>query len=190
MEKGSNYLLLTLLLMFLLPLGLRSQVVYQLDLLNSNMVVQGTSTLHDWEMNVIEFTSSLILVEPNNIEKLKLCSVSLDVKSLESEHSLMDKKAYAALKENDFPKIKGTVISVLSQSTYYDVQIELSIAGVTKVFTRSVNSKIVQDGVIEVNGTWEFKMSEFDIEAPVAVFGTIKTGDDIKVKFTLLYRRK
>ena len=42
------------------------------------------------------------------------------------------------------------------------------------------------DGSVQVTGSVSMKMSEFGIEPPTAMFGTLTTGDEVTIEFNFL----
>ncbi len=169
-------------------ISLRAQVALTLKSNESVLSVEGTSTLHDWEMNVEQMEGNILISSIDKIESIQQGGeISFKVKSLVSEHSLMNKKAYSALNEDKYPIIKGRIIRVFSVAGVQKVELELSTAGVTKVITSNFKSSRLNNNQIKVNGYFDFKLTDFDIDPPVALMGTIKTGDAVKVKYSLVF---
>lgn len=169
-------------------LATTAQVQYKLDSKNSSILVKGTSTIHDWEMNVKAPTSSFTLQEDQSLERLTSGSFTVGVASIESDKNIMNKKAWEALKEKKFPQIKAKLLQVSQNGNSGTVQMELTIAGKTQ--------KIADDfkltngsGKILVEGILDLKMTDFGVEPPTAMMGTIKTGNEIKVEYKLVYNK-
>src|ERR1700712_2732654 len=61
--------------------------------------VLGTSNVHDWTMSSMAATSQgdFKFGEQNQLKSLSSFSLSLDVKTLKSEHSSMDSRTYKAI---------------------------------------------------------------------------------------------
>ncbi|MDX9883386.1 MAG: YceI family protein [Prolixibacteraceae bacterium] len=168
-----------------------AQVQYKLDAKNSSMVIKGTSTIHDWEMKVGEMKSAFSLSSGNIFEdKLTGGDFLVNVESIKSEHSLMNKKTYEALKKEKFPQIRAKVIKAEQSPNSGKVQVELSIAGKTKLVEEDIHLKDLGNGRVEMKGSLDLKMSEYGIEPPVALMGSIKTGDEVKIEFNLVYSRE
>ena len=165
-----------------------AQIQYQLDSKNSSMLVKGTSTIHDWEMTVEDLRGAFTLQENHVLNQLTAGHVLLDVKSIKSERSLMNKKTYEALKEDDFPQIKARLTEVKQDETSASVVMELTIAGKTQKVEDDFKVT-TENGTITVQGVLDLKMSDFGVEPPVAMMGTIKTGDEIKVEYKLVYNK-
>ena len=104
----------------------------------------------------------------------------------------MDKKCYDALKSDKFPNISYELKSVndmksTGSGTYSAVfNGNLTIAGNTKNVPINVTINATT-GSITIKGRKAIKMTDFGVEPPTALLGTIKTGDDITIDFNLNY---
>ena len=165
----------------------KADVPYKLDVQNSTMTISGTSTLHDWEMGVEKLSGTLSVNDV--LDKMTSGNLTINVESIISEHSLMNKKTYEALKEDDFPQIKVKLIEVEGAQTSDNAQVELTIAGKTKKVTDDYQLKDLGNGKLSISGVIDLKMSDFDVKPPVVLMGTIKTGDEIKVEYYLVYQK-
>lgn len=159
------------------------------------MSIAGTSSLHDWESSVGELSADLSLSygEDGTI-KINSCKVSVNALSIKStKGAVMDKKTYKALKTDEFPSITFEMKNVL-QTTEKDkgftskVQGLLNIAGASKTIDLIVAGTETAEG-IEFVGEKALKMTDFNIDPPTALFGTLKTGDDITIKFKTIFKK-
>ena len=163
---------------------------FSCDATTSSFKIQGTSSLHDWEMTsqACKGTLSIHPVEQSlNIAEI---TVEVSVNSLKSGKKVMDKKCYDALKSEEHPNI----VFILDQvkdltpkgpSNYEAVfQGTLHIAGVRKPADIAVQISR-KENKIQVEGSKSLKMSDFDVEPPRALMGTLKTGNDIEIIFNL-----
>ncbi|MCW0481304.1 YceI family protein [Gaoshiqia sediminis] len=164
-----------------------AQIQYKLDSKSSTMLVKGTSTIHDWEMKVEEVGGSITLGEELNLDKLTGGNLSIHVNSIKSDQNLMNKKAYEALKEKDHPLIKVKILRV--EPDQGKVQLELTIAGKTGNVNEDFQLANQSNGTIQVKGELDVKMSDYGVKPPVALMGTIKTGDDVKIAYDLIYHK-
>jgi len=160
------------------------------DASTSSFVIQGTSSLHDWEMISQSCKGALQLDidgQPLDIENIQL---KVRVTSLKSGKKIMDKKCYDALKHEDFPDIIyrfKNISNIKSQGpNVYNARLEgsLDIAGVSKTVHIDIEIQ-KKNGMITLNGTKPMKMSDFKVEPPKALLGTLKTGNDITIIFNL-----
>ncbi|MCW3788322.1 YceI family protein [Plebeiibacterium sediminum] len=177
------------LLVIVMSISLNAQTTLMVKSSQSALSVSGTSTIHDWEMEVEEMKGNLLVSNMDDLESVQKGELSFNVKSLVSGQSLMNKKAYAALKESKHPVIKGKILKIYSSASQYKVELELTVAGVTKAITSNFKTSIVNTTQIKVQGNFDLKLSDFDIEPPVAIMGTIKTGDAVNVKYSILFEK-
>lgn len=164
-----------------------AQVQYRLDPAGSSVLVKGTSSLHDWEMKAEKISGAFTVTEDQNLAQLISGNVIIDAGSLKSEHSLMNKKAYEALKQKSYPRIEAKLLHVEQNQNAGNVQMELTIAGKSRQITEDFQFKDPGNGKIEISGVLNLKMSDFGVEPPVALMGTIKTGNEVKIEYHFMY---
>lgn len=145
---------------------------------SAKIVVSGTSPIHDWIMTstTANFSGT---VSGNEINNVKFAMVA---KSLKSEKgSMMDNKAYKALKADANPNISFTATSInIGKST---VSGKLTIAGVAKVV--SFPATVTKTGnSYNISGSSKMKMSDFGMETPG--FLGVHTGDAITVTVNII----
>ncbi|MBO6795324.1 MAG: YceI family protein [Balneolaceae bacterium] len=159
---------------------------YTLDKSQSTVSILGTSTVHDWE-SVVEDFSVVVAISSSEDQPINIQSFSFmaQVKSIESGKRIMNRKTMSALNEKDHPQITFTLVgpeSITAESVTATGL--LSIAGqeneVAVSATYSLNDKSFQ-----LTGSKAILMSDFGIEPPTAMMGTMKTGDEVTIEFTL-----
>ena len=155
--------------------------------------IHGTSNLHDWDENVVTVTGEGS-VDWNGDASFDLdaLNIKMDVHSIKStEGSMMDKNTYKALKADDHPEITFALITPVKSipvgSRTIAAKINLTIAGVTKAIDMSVTSVAAAHGNIEFEGSKTIKMTDFGVKPPVALLGTMRTGDDITIHFKTVF---
>lgn len=164
---------------------------FKLDSETSFMQVSGTSSLHDWFVQVENQTGFIQFddVASNKIVKIEF---STESESLKSGKKAMDKKTYKALKTDEFKTIKFSLTSVKSISDKTSNQFKLAavgnltICGVTKSVELLFDCE-KKDNLIVLNGSHKMLMTDYGIEPPKALLGTIKTGDEIEIKFKSIF---
>ena len=184
-----------LLFAFLFTMNVNAQIKYHTkdDL---NLLVSGTSTLHEWDMKAAkgEVNAVFTFDAKGQISGLTSLSITTPSESLKSEHSGMDKNAYKALKTAANPSIffvsgSATVIPVDANSVTVKATGKLTIAGFTKEVVVVAVCKVNADKSITVSGNQKISMSDYKIEPPTFMFGAVKTGNDITLKFSLTIRK-
>ncbi|MEO9804296.1 MAG: YceI family protein [Reichenbachiella sp.] len=149
----------------------------KLEKAESTMEILGTSSLHDWESNVEEFVVKAALAD-NQIRGIHFTAI---VRSIKSGKSGMDNNTYKALEENKYPEIQFTTDQLTIQGKELLGKGELLIAGKSNEIP--VRLTINNTSKLSVSGSIKIKMTDYGITPPTAVFGTIKTGDDITIQF-------
>ncbi len=176
---------ITLILAFLLPFFIGAQNFSLSN--NSSIIVSGTSSLHDWDVQAESFTGAIIFDDVNK-GMIKDINISVIAESLKSGKRGMDKNTYKALKTDTHKSIRYHLVDVVSiekiDATTFKVQCngELTIAGTTK--TALIDFLLTtKDNTCSVTGSCSVKMTSFGVEPPKALLGTIKTGDEVTIKF-------
>ncbi len=182
----SNGFTLILLALIGFPIQTQAQTTYK-QTAESYIVVAGTSTLHNWTMTSkeMQFQTTFENGADGLPLRVKALSLSVNSESLKSEHKAMDKNAYSALKTDKHKAISFTLTSATVQKDIIQCSGNLTIAGVTKPITIDATCKLNPSGSLRCTGSKPIKMSEFQVEPPTFMFGTVKTGDDITISFNM-----
>lgn len=155
--------------------------------------IKGTSSLHDWVMKLEAFNSAFQLNREGSLIKgFDNITFSCRATDIKSEYSLMDKKTYSALKADDFPEIKFISTSVTALITGANtftgnMNGRLNVAGESRDVNIPFKGILTDNNTINIEATTEFRMSSFNIIPPAALMGTLKTGDQVSVQFSLHY---
>lgn len=140
-----------------------------------NVEIHGTSTLHDWKM-VSNDTKTTFETDGANITKL---AVSVQIKTLKSGDAGLDEKAYETLKIDRNNVITFKLLeSNLAAGT---------IKGVFKVLDKERTETLKPEVLTldRVAGSFKVKMTDFGLEIPSVMFGAIKSGDEVTVKYDI-----
>ncbi len=158
-----------------------SAQTYTSRLSESTMTIAGTSTLHDWESDVQDLTATCVL-RGDDVER---ASFEAPVKSIKSGTSAMDDNTYKAMDEKNFPKVTFVSNDVKMDGNRMTARGKLTIAGESKTITMSLTAEKWIGESVTIHGSHTFKMSEYGIDPPRAMLGTIRTGDEVTIKFKI-----
>lgn len=151
----------------------------------TKLSVTGTSTLHDWEC-VADTQEGAItaVIESDAVTQITDFNFSIKAKSLKSGKSGMDKKTWEALKADDHATItyKGSSVKIANGEATFTGK--MTMAGVTKTITTTVKVTY-ENGKIKLSGSKAFKLTDFGIDPPKALMGTIKTGNDVAIHYNI-----
>lgn len=160
----------------------------------STVSVTGTSTLHNWKEELKKFDVDFLAGESGD-QTITFKNVQFNalVGNLKSESSLMDDKTFSALKKDKFPTVsfvsdKETTVTLNGNKFSGKVSGELSIKGATKQVIITIQGTL-DNGIVTVSGMYPISMSDYGVKPPTALFGTIKSGNDIQVHFDLKFNK-
>ena len=184
-------ILLTILFSSLFAIQSVTAQTYSLNNNTSFLEVHGTSSLHDWHVDAEEQSGK---IEITNTEDLEIKSLSFSVKaeSLKSGKSSMDNNTYKALNTDDYKTIDFKLNSVKQvekiKENSFKVSVlgNMTISGVTKTITLELTIKL--DGTkVLIEGEKSILMTDYGIDPPKALLGTIKTGNKINIIFKSVF---
>jgi hypothetical protein len=186
-------LLLSIAVSLLCPISSNAQGGYH----SKTMIVtiNGTSNLHDWEMKGSNGTSdaTFILDKAGKLTAITKLNFIMAVKGLKSEHTGMDNNTYKALKESKNPNMTFVLISATitqtSENNYLlNCHGNLVIAGKTNVTDiKAAGVYNPADRSFMISGVKKMKMTDYGVTPPKALFGTIRTGNDITIGYTVKF---
>ena len=192
MKATSNLIMLTAVL--LLSFGVQAQS-YKLNNKTSSIVIEGTSNIHDWEIEVEKMSGEIHAVfENEKLVKLENLNITIPGTSLKSGKGGMDKNTYKALNTDKNPDITYKLEKVEKIDYTSDKKCLITTLGKLKIAGSSRPIKIifeskVSEGKMELIGNKELNMNDFGVAPPTAMFGTITTGEIVNVKFQTVFNK-
>lgn len=177
-----------LFILLILPAAsLLGQQNFQLS--SVEMSIEGTSTLHDWVSSVDQLTAKAeIEISNNKLVSIPMLQVRIPVKGIKStKGKIMDNKTYNALKADDHPTIQFQLNKITLQATNQLLASgQLTIAGKAKSVEFPVEYTTQSNQKIQFKGAYTLKMTDYNMDPPTALMGSIKTGDEVTVRFSCL----
>lgn len=176
--------------------ALNAQSVRLVAAPESKLLVEGGSNLHDWHCQATAIDAQIdadaaILKAAPAPAILQKVSVKVPVRSIKCGSGKMDDNLYKALKADDAPQISyilGTFEVQPGEGDSYTLKTvgSLTIAGTQKTVNMDVTTKRLADGTLRAEGELPLLMTDFGVKPPTAIFGTLRTKNEVKVKFELL----
>ena len=162
----------------------------------SELSIAGTSNVHDFHCKTNKF-NAYIDVDPGYTKDLTRVTrpivsvnVVIAVKSLTCGNKKMDENMYNTLqadknqiiryKLSGYDILNGTATGFAAKTTG-----TLTILGKEKQVAMKIDAARLNDGKATAEGEETLLMSEFGIKPPSFMFGTMKVGDEVKVRFNL-----
>jgi len=160
------------------------------------ITIEGTSNIHDWEMVSDKGACTAVFTfnAGGGMTGVSFLGFNLAAESLKSEHKAMDKNTYKAMNTDKYPYISFTITSCTVQPSSGNNYVlktkgKLTISGVTKdVDIAGACALNPGDKSINCAGSYPIKMTDYNVTPPSIMFGTIKTGNNINVKFSLILK--
>jgi polyisoprenoid-binding protein YceI len=164
----------------------------------SQLSFDGTSTLHGFTCTTstmqayIDVDPSYQTASLNTIaHPIVNVQVVIPVKSLKCGGEL-ENNMYKTLNATEFPyviyKLTGyDLVSETATASKFSAATrgELTIAGKDNPIQMTIDATRTADGVVSATGDQAIKMTAFGIKPPRLMLGTLRVGDQLKVKFTL-----
>jgi polyisoprenoid-binding protein YceI len=155
------------------------------------VTINGTSNLHNWNETVgIVSGEGAVNNNTDGTFDLTALTIKMEVHSIKSDMgSVMNNNTYKALKADNNPEITFTLIDPLAtiksgtMANTLSAKGNLTIAGVTKPVTMQVKIIMEAPGKMAFEGTQTIQMTDYGINPPTALFGTLKTGNTITISF-------
>ena len=184
----TSYLIPLVILFFFSSTNVFSQETYKISS-ESKMYVHGTSTLHDWTSNVEDFNGQATISLNGKLKDINTLTMKAKVESIESGKGKMNSLTYEALKSETHPYITFSLddIKKLERKNIIASGF-VTIAGVKKsIEVAGTYSLIGQQ--LEISGSKDINMKDFNIEPPTAIFGTIVVGEVVNIEYDLILNK-
>ncbi|MGA1227261.1 MAG: YceI family protein [Tamlana sp.] len=180
-------------LIFLLIPNFAISQQFNLSSHESTMSLFGTSSLHDWHITTTNYNGNILLNDITTCD-IKACDISITSESLKSGKKSMDKNTYKALKTDAHKTINFKLTSVDKVTSKGNGKLlvnakgNLTITGVKKAISIDFIADTSLSNTISLTGEKTIKMTDFNIDPPKALLGTITTGDEITIKFKSIFK--
>jgi hypothetical protein len=164
----------------------------------SEVTVEGTSSLHAFHCKTNKM-NAYVDVDPGYAKDLTRIArpivsvkIIIVVRTLTCGNGQMDKNMYSTLKADENPVIKYTlsgydILDGSASPAAFTAKTTgtLMISGQEKTIAMKINAERLSDGKATAQGEQDVLMTDFGIKPPSFMFGSLKVGNEIKVKFNL-----
>lgn len=126
------------------------------------------------------------LVIGDTVESIK-GDISIEFVSLKSEKEDRDKNMHELINAKLFPNVVYTVKSITRFDTNYEIIGSLILNGITK---EVISTALIEDkeNVLNLNGNFSIKLTQFGMEPPSMFFVTVR--DQIDITYNLTYKKE
>lgn len=169
-----------------------AQVAYELVSDQSEVTVDGTSNRSDWTVTASEVACEADLnVEGETVTPVSLSLTVPSAQMVSGRSTIMDRLMHGALDVDEHPEITYQLTSATpvddgddDPNTFtLETTGDLTLAGVTKSIDMTVEGQKMEDGHVTFSGSHALAMTDYEIDPPTAMFGALRTGDEVTVNF-------
>ena len=197
MRKMIRYALAAMPLM--IPVAGWTTVGEQLNLQpQSKLWVEGGSTIKDWSCKAVDVDANVEAAGVNAVAQVlagekavKTVDVTVATEKMDCGNGTMNDHMKNALKAKDFKAINFRLtnydVSKSSDGVSGTLNGTLTLGGVKKPIAIPATG-VELGGALRVNGTYNLKMSDYELKPPSLMFGRIKVRDEVTVKFDLVLK--
>ena len=165
----------------------------------SRLWVEGTSTIRSFKCSVNEFALSVhadagaVPTVLDGKKAVRTVELTVPAAKIDCGNGTMNDHMRKALKVEDAPtiqfKLSGYDVAKTAAGVDGVVRGSLSLGGAEHPIDVTAVATDAGNGAMRVAGSYELAMSAFDLKRPSLMFGRIKVGDNVQVKFDLLLKK-
>jgi len=159
----------------------------------TKIFIDGTSSLHDWTCEVTKSVGTYSTGSSASALAIESGQLVVNVDDIECGKRTMNKKVNKALTGNDAKSITFKLSSATATDKAdqaFDLAIvgTLEIAGVTKPIELTAMGAATGTNQVQFEGSVSVVMSEYGVDPPTALLGTLHTGDEVTIRFAVVAR--
>ena len=165
----------------------------------SRIWVEGTSTIKSFKCSVTDFALSIsgeAGAAPSVLDgkkAVRTVELTLPSAKIDCGNGTLNDHMRKALKVEEAPtiqfKLSGYDVAKATTGVEGVVRGSLSLGGAEHPVDVTAVATDAGNGAMRVAGGYELAMSAFDLKRPSLMFGRIKVGDKVQVKFDLLLKK-
>lgn len=165
------------------------------------MKIDGSANVRNWDsdVNTVEATFLLSEFEISDLSSLtpehfKTMELFIPVEDIESGSGRLTRNLQGYLKRDEHPVITFKLneidsVTVNGDTAEITANGVINAAGVDHETTMNVTAT-VDDDKITFSGTQDLLMTDFGIDPPTAVMGTIRARDEISIIYSLTFSNR
>ena len=172
------------------------------DITNSRIIIYGTSNVTDYSCKLYDFSNNTAIkvgstVNGNRIE-LTNAKVKLKSSSFSCDNKIMTNDFYEAIKGDvhKFITVQFHEFTLQKEVKESSVQsrlssvISITLAGKENTYNHTISTMEAMSDQLTLRGTLNVAMTEFGVNPPTALFGAVKTEDQIQIEYSITFAFK
>lgn len=156
------------------------------------LMVSGTSTLHDWDMHSHQGEMEAIFMKnPSGVLKdLVQLSFKTQATSLKGPYDQMNKLAHAALKSDLISFVSDSSHLTVKNNKQYHAETfgKLQLADTSRNVRIEAEITVLPDQSLHITGQKSIKMTDYHMVPPSFMMGAFQVDKTVILKFNLIAR--
>ena len=193
-----HYLISLLAFLFVFSTATAQDITFNLSEIHE-FKIDGDANVRSWDAEITEADGSLVFTGVENFsldalteESFKSLEMTIPVEEIDSDSRRLNRNLHSYLKADDFPTITFTLqqingISHENGKAQITANGLINAAGVENSVTMNVEAEMNNDGSITFSGAQDLLMTDFDIDPPTAVMGTVRADDEIQIIYRVTF---
>ncbi|MEP6730834.1 MAG: YceI family protein [bacterium] len=184
-------------ILFVVPIARSSELLVAQPA--SKLWIEGTSTLKAFTCRAPEFTlkvnadgSGAVAAVLAGRRAVRTTELTIPSARLDCNNATMNEYMLKAIKANEHAAIRFSLtdydVAANSKGAEGMVRGTLSLGGVEHPVAGAAVATDAGNGAVRIAGSYEIALSAFDLTAPTLMYGSIKVGDKVQVKFDMVLK--
>lgn len=161
----------------------------------STVWIEGSSNVVDWRCEATKVDAGAEVVPLTRIvdaASLRAIHIKVAVRDLKCGNRRMERDLYSALRASD-PNTPAFIVgrfAILGDAVTGSALTTagaLTVAGVERSVSIPVSAERGADGVLRARGSVDLLMTDFGVKPPVGLLGLIRSRNEVRVRFDLLF---
>lgn len=164
----------------------------------STMTIYGSANVTDWDASANTITGGIRMNNTDwsgwteaRAEWFESVEIAIRVEDIDSDSRRMNNNMHGYLKKDDYPLITYRLLETKELALLDNPGVKLTVrgviaaAGTDKEIVHDVDVRINDTGGLVVSGSQDLKMTDFGIDPPTAVLGSIRSRDEMTIEFEI-----
>lgn len=164
--------------------------------------IDGDSNLRKWEADATDIKATLILTDVEELtlenfttESFSSFDITIAVAGIDTDTGRLTSNLRNYLKGDEFPHITFSLnqiheIEHQNEKAVIKAEGTITAAGVENTVNLTVDTYLNNNGTLRFTGTQDMLMTDFDIDPPTALLGTVRAADEIQIIFDVTLARQ
>ncbi len=162
------------------------------------MTIYGSANVTDWEAKAKTITGEIRM---NNSDMsdwsgadaswFESVEIAIKVEDIDADSRRMNNNMHGYLKKDQYPEITYRLVEAKELALLDNPGVKLTVrgvisaAGAEKEIVHDVEVRKNDSGGLVVSGSQDLKMTDFGIDPPTAVLGSIRSRDEMNITFEI-----